>query len=648
MPWALIDVPSLALGILSRLVAETDPESRVTLVHANLDYVDWVTERTSFTPADLHFFAVDSFFSGVGDWVFTSALYGDPQWREQEFAEQLPLAKRDRELTLELHRCAPDFVRELARQIADLEPDVVGFTSTFQQNAAVLAAARMVKQELPGVRTVVGGANCDGVQGAATHRNFSFVDYVVRGEGERTFPQLLHALSAAPDAPDPEALVGIAGLCWRTPDGASVANALATIPLPAREIVSPDYGGFFERLEASSAREFVEPKLVVEGARGCWWGQKHQCAFCGLNGSSIQYRSKSPEAFRDEILALVEQYQVLDLYVVDNILDAGHLRSTLPALAETGYDLRFQYEIKSNLRREQLTTLHDAGVVNVQPGIENLSGRVLRIMSKGVTGCQNVRLLRDAATVGISVSWNYLFGFPGEHADDYLPVVEQFPALHHLDPMEGATRIVLERFSRYFNNPELGFRPMTPDAQYRRNYDLPDEEYEDFAFFFDAPSRGLGESTAEALKAAGNRWQNEHVASRLSHTDLGEEIILVSRRSGYDWTTLILRDPAEVNLFHLLDQPHTVAALSRKLVPATAQDSVGQVLERWLRLGIVFTDGGQFVHVAPEANNQELLRFARVFEGQRRSGEKSPDEASTQAPEPVAVGSASAAEGNRE
>jgi len=463
------------------------------------------------------------------------------------------------------------------------------------------------------VRTVFGGANCDGDQGAALHRNFDFVDYVVRGEGETAFPALLTALSRA----DTAALASTPGLCWRGPDGVARANPMASRPLLPNEIISPDYDGYFERLESSAARSWVEPKLVVEGARGCWWGEKHHCKFCGLNGSFMQFRSKSPNQFYDEIIRLVERHQVLDMYVVDNILDMGYLTTLLPRLTESGYDLRLHYEIKGNLRRDQLTALADAGLVSVQPGVENLSTRVLKIMDKGITGCQNVRLLRDAASAGLAPAWNYLYGFPGELPEDYLPLIEQFPALHHLTPLDVVARIVVERFSPYFNRPELGFTPLAPAPPYRRIYDLPEAELMDLAYMFSAPELGIDESVADQLRAAAEEWQREHVRSRLSQLDLGDSIVLISRRRRFDWTVLTLRDPVEVAAFRLLDQPHKPAALLRKLAGQATAAGIETLLDRWRRLGIVFTDAGQYVHVAAEATNDELLRFEEHFVGSR-------------------------------
>ncbi len=640
MPWALIDVPSLALGILRRSAQAAVPDAEIDVMHANLDYVDWVTERGDFTVQDYYFYSLETYFLGVGDWVFSSALYDDPQWRVAELTEQVPMSDRHRASALDLHRRAPEFIADIAAKILAYQPDLVGFTSTFQQNVAALAAARAVKQAAPHVLTAFGGANCDGEQGEAIHRNFPFVDFVVRGEGEAAFPDLLRALTgaapatpvggpgslrgvnllaagdlprgAAPRGADPRdggsPLATVPGLCWRRPDGTAAVNPMNARPLAPAEIVGPDYDGYFERLEASAARHWVEPKLVVEGARGCWWGQKHHCTFCGLNGSFMEFRSKSPTTFRDEILGLVQRHQVLDMFVVDNILDMNYVTTLLPMIIDSGYDLRMQYEIKSNMRRQQLDTLFDAGLVNVQPGIESLNTRVLKIMDKGVTGCQNVRMLRDSASAGISVAWNYLYGFPGETDEDYLPVIEQLPALFHLPPVDGVARIVIERFSPYFNRPELGFGALRPAAQYGLNYDLPESELLDLAYLFAVPPRGVDETVGDQLRAAAERWQQEYTESRLSHTDLGAEIVLVSRRRDFDWTVLRLTDPVQVAAFRLLDQPHTVESLARKLTAPEAE--LAELLAGWVRLGIVFTETGHYVQIAPQATNHELLRIA--------------------------------------
>ncbi|WP_432155301.1 RiPP maturation radical SAM C-methyltransferase [Streptomyces sp. bgisy153] len=613
MPWSPIDLPSLALGILKRSVDERVPGATCEVLHANLEFTDWITRRTEFSAEDYEYYALSSYFLGCGDWVFSSALYDDPVWKEDEFARVMkPKLRASRmRMTRQLHSVVPEFVAEIAQRVVDLEPDVVGLTSTFQQNTAALAAARHIKRLAPHTVTVMGGANCDAEQGAAVHRNFPFVDYVVRGEGEDAFPRLLEALR---DGTHTEAAAGIPGLCHRA-DGSSTANPMPTGPLPPAAILPPDYSGYFERLAASVARNWVEPKLVVEGARGCWWGEKHHCTFCGLNGSFMQFRSKSPDTFYEEIMGLAERHRVLDMYVVDNILDMRYLSSVLPRIIDSGYDLRMHIEIKANMRRPQLQVLADAGLIYVQPGIESLNSRVLDLMDKGVSGCQNVRMLRDAAETGLSVSWNYLHGFPGETDDDYDPVIRQLPALEHLNPpVDLSARIAIERFSPYFNRPELGFAALRPEEHYFFTYDLPEEELYDLAYVFQAPERGIRGDTVTRLNDAIGAWKKHHTDARLTQTDLGDEIVLVSRRHSFDWRTLRLTDPFQVALFRLLDQPHSPAALHRKVTadPAFASRTLADVrdlLDEWTNLGVTFTDAGQYVHVAPASVNQNLLRL---------------------------------------
>ncbi|MDG4830829.1 RiPP maturation radical SAM C-methyltransferase [Solwaraspora sp. WMMD1047] len=611
MPWAPIDIPSLALGIL-RTAAERQGHE-VHVRYANLDLVDWLTKRTSFDLGSYQFYSESSYFQGAGDWVFSSALYHPRDGHAERFAHLLAregAGQDEIELSAELYQLAPEFIEHLVADLADLAPDLVGFTTTFQQNTASLAAARLLKQRLPAVRTVFGGANCDGPQGAALHRNFPFLDHVVRGEGEIAFPDLLTALAGQPpDGRVDAELAAIPGLCWRKPDGTSVANPMARRPLPPGEILPPTFDGFFDRLDASAASGWVEPRLVVEGARGCWWGEKHHCTFCGLNGSFMEFRSKSPDRFYTEVVELARRHRLLDFFVVDNILDMGYFDSVLARLVESGYDLRMQYEVKSNLRRDHFQRLADSGAVYVQPGIESLNSHVLKLMDKGVSGCQNVRALRDAESAGVTTTWNYLYGFPGETPADYLDIIEQVPRLHHLAPPVGVSRIAIERFSPYFNRPELGFADLRPAPQYAETYLLPESELAELAYLFSAPPQGIGEELGGTLRARLDEWREAYPDSRLGYHDLGDRIVLVSQRAAYDWRVLELTADLELALFRLLHQPRTPAVLAERTAAVGGDPArVAAILADWSDLGLVFTDAGTWIQVATEANNQMLLR----------------------------------------
>ena len=151
----------------------------------------------------------------------------------------------------------------------------------------------------------------------------------------------------------------------------------------------------------------------------------------------MRFRSKSPPRVLDEFAQLARRYRSFRLEAVDNILDIAYLKDLFPVLAatETGYEIF--YEVKANLSREQLRLMAQAGVTHIQPGIESLSSNVLLLMRKGVRAIQNVNLLRWSQYYGIHVSWNILWGFPGETQQDYAEQAAVIPDLFHLPPPAG-------------------------------------------------------------------------------------------------------------------------------------------------------------------------------------------------------------------
>ena len=104
---------------------------------------------------------------------------------------------------------------------------------------------------------------------------------------------------------------------------------------------------------------------------------------------------------------------------MDNILDLKYFKTLLPELARQGARVSLFYETKSNLKKDQVRLLRDAGVTMIQPGIESFSDEVLKLMKKGVSGLQNIQLLKWCKEIGVEPLWNFLLGFPGESPDEY-------------------------------------------------------------------------------------------------------------------------------------------------------------------------------------------------------------------------------------
>ena len=291
--------------------------------------------------------------------------------------------------------------------------------------------------------------------------------------------------------------------------------------------------------------------------------------------------------------------------ITDNILDPANFETLLPRLADAGWDLRIFYEVKSNLRDDQLRTLAAAGVTIVQPGIENLSSRVLDLMGKGATGAGQVGALRRFREHGVFPVWNYLYGFPGEEwARDYAGVISQLPALVHLPPPEGASRVMLERFAPLYERPELGIDdPRRPYPWYEAVYDLPVAELAELAYVFQYRPRGISGESADQLLAAVRSWREGYERSVLSYRAFGGTVVISDRRAGWvprDHVLAGLPAVTYLTLMRHLSPPGLLAALAAGGYDADA-GLVTDWLHQWQRAGLVYADSGTWVALATRA-----------------------------------------------
>lgn len=599
MPWQGLDTPSSALGILGQCVRKNASGWAIDELYANLQWAEHLVRESdgAITSADYQRVA-DQVFHGVGDWVFTPALYDVDTYQVEEFTEFLQQRDVDPVVPVAMQKYARAFIRELAARIAADPPDVVGFTSTFMQNVPSLALAKELKRLAPGILTVLGGSNCDGPQGPALHRNFPQIDFTVSGEGERALPALLNHIAKGAGFAD------IPGLSWRD-NGQTVVNGAAKAALPFAMVPAPNYDSYFQALENSFFQDHVRPKMVLETSRGCWWGEVHQCTFCGLNGSNIDFRSKAPERIADEVRDLAERHQVLDLIMVDNILDMKYLNTAMPAMAALDCDLRIHYEIKSNMTRDQLSSLKEANILYVQPGIESLSSHVLRLMDKGISAAHNVRMLRDGEDVGLNVTWNILYGFPGETEEDYRRLLKKFAAIEHLQPPTGAWRIALERFSPYFEDPSQGFMFRRPAEIYDFIYQVPRNELYDLVYLFDTSAQGICGPLEDELKQGVEQWAKAYPRSTLSYwTDDRGRVVIEDHRASWPEEVIEL-DDVRSNVYLGMFQGAAREGIRRRLAEnghTVGEAELEEMLGYFVDRGLAFEDEGRYVSVALEVD----------------------------------------------
>jgi ribosomal peptide maturation radical SAM protein 1 len=590
MPFADVCRPAIGVSLLKAAALRAGFSAAIQYCNFNL------AELTGLATYQ----KVSSFFAPeimVGEWFFADDLFGDEIPPEDEYIENI-LATFSPPETTEALRTArklrSQYLAESVRLIADLRPKIVGFTTTFHQTCASLAVARRLKA-LPNPPIILfGGANCEGEMGLQMLQSFPWIDYVCCGESDISFPKLLDHL-----------LRGRAGkIAGVLEKGASVAITASEAVLDMDALPFPDYDDYFEQLGEKAFSKEVDVYLVTESSRGCWWGAKHHCTFCGLNGATMAFRSKSPERAFEEIVFLCKKYQRSKIAAVDNILDMRYIDTLFLRLASEGPQPELFYEVKANLRFDQLVKLHRGGMRQIQPGIESFSNQVLRLMEKGVTGFQNIQLLRWCEEIGIECVWNLLAGFPGESPEEYTRMAELIPLLTHLHPPCSCAQVRLDRFSPFHSRAgSFGFQKVRATRAYFFVFPLGRREMARLAYFFDFDyDDGRNpHDYVQPVQREVQQWWNRQVRTkdraRLDAEFEGEEIVVtdtrqVARASRYRLVGL------RAGLFVLCDAATTVRALLQHPDLAGHEATVRASLDSLVADGLMAHDQDHYVTLA--------------------------------------------------
>jgi len=616
MPWETILMPSIRLGLLKAVcdAAGLKCEVRHFTLAAMEHFIG--TSCVPGIPADEairiedYDIVAQETRSGLGDWIFSVPPLRDPPPPDEDpFLARMrtsedPAWRGRVDLALRMRARVPAFLDATASEVLAYRPRVLGLSLNFGQTAASLALLRLVKARNPSIRVVLGGAACDGPMGIALARAFPEVDALVRGEAEHVLPELVRDLIRGD-------LIGPREGRNHPVDGLPVVEASARLSAGELDALPvPDFSDYFEHLTKTSFRERIADQvaLPVEASRGCWWGQKHHCTFCGLNGDSIAYRCKSAPRVLDEFVALARRYRVLRFQVVDNIIANEHLRELLPRLRAQGADFSMFWETKSNLTRRQVRDLRDAGVRMIQPGIESLSSPILALMRKGVTALQNVRLLKWCAAYGVMPAWNFLYGFPGEPEAEYARMAAFIPSLGHLPPPSGLRPLCVDRFSPYFDDPDrYGIDIQEPEIDYRTILPVDAATATGMAYQFayrHRDGRDTG-SYVEPLRFALDAWLSEwHPARTLTYRRGPGFLSIVDRRPGAAGSISDF-GPLEAAIYLACEDGANAATIERWFTGQGLAVNVGWIqgfLDELARQKLVFVEGGKALALALPAS----------------------------------------------
>ncbi len=520
MPFGDLRIPSIGLTQL-KAVLDEEYQGRIAV-----DILYYSHDFAHYLGLDLYNSisgSMDHHNAGMGDWIFRQVAFPLTEENTEEYFEryypfQHKEAQAMKNSIREKRAGLEDFMEELIDQTAIEQADIVGFTSMFMQNVASFAMARKLKDRNPHLVTVMGGANCESPMGQEIVLNVKQIDYAFSGPGLKSFPAFVRACVAgevekcdqingvfsirncgtlptiAPANPhQPAANPTLVQLAYL--GAATVANVLAastvapTIETFGEELdidteVKLDYELFLDTLESKFPNKQVEPILLFETSRGCWWGEKAHCTFCGLNGTSMNYRAMSPVPALKLFKSLFRYSDRCSVYnCVDNILAKSYLTDVFPYL-ETPSNIHMFYEVKADLSEAEMEVLSKARVKSVQPGIESLATSTLKLMKKGTSSFQNISLLKNCLIYDIWPEWNLLVGFPGEGDEVYEKYLQDLPLLRHLPPPSGVLPVRYDRYSPYYVKAKEYELELQPVDFYELIYPFSKESLANLAYYF--------------------------------------------------------------------------------------------------------------------------------------------------------------------
>lgn len=602
MPFAEIKFPSIALTQLKAVLDERFAgrvEARVHYFNQNCAHY-----------LGLHLYSevsdsVEASTSGLGDWLFKRVAFPEAAddvdaYFQRFFSGQDSVSAAKRQLFLRKRKGIELFLDRLITTCQLDKDDLVGFTSMFSQNVPSFALASKIKQRNPGIVTVVGGANCETPMGQVLAQQVKDIDYVFSGPGLKSFVEFIEYQLQG----EREKCSQIKGVFSKNPASVSPLRGPGQDIGEETDINLPiflDYVSFLDLLGSNFSRADVDPTLLFETSRGCWWGQRSHCTFCGLNGTTMAYRSMEPTNALQQFERLFRYADRCSRFdAVDNILPKSYLTDVLPKV-HPPENVRMFYEVKADLSAAEMETLAKAGVRLIQPGIESLNTSTLKLMKKGTTAFQNINFLKHCVVYGVLPGWNLLVGFPGEAEKVYEKYVDDIPRLVHLPPPSGVYPVRFDRYSPYFVRAKEYALDLVPMDFYNFVYPFDPDALAGLAYHFkdcnyNAPYiAGMAQwvkRITESVEAWRATWATNQAPPSLLMSEIEDGVRIQDSRSGAMIEYELHGN--SVDLLRYLVAPKTTAMIAKELAHLPGFDAQHE-LDFLERRTLIFAEEGRFL-----------------------------------------------------
>jgi radical SAM superfamily enzyme YgiQ (UPF0313 family) len=386
-----------------------------------------------------------------------------------------------------------DFCNFAGQYLAARDFDFFGFSTVCSSYPLTLRIASEVKRLRPETVIVLGGPQASVVD-VATLRAFPAIDLVIRGEAEHSLPEVLDVLeNRGSMAAVPGVTFRADGEIVRNPDAPLVMD-LDAVPFPAFHLF-PDVG---------HCRHFP-----LELGRGC----PFSCTFCSTNDFfRRRFRLKSPKQMIADMRRVRDTYGISSFELVHDMftVDRKRVIEFCEALIASGEEFTWGCSARTDCVDEELISLMSrAGCRGIFFGIETGSGRMQKVIDKGLELNDSRARVRSCDKYKINTAVSLMAGFPDETMDDLRQTAAFFvdslrydhadPQLSILAPL-AATPITRQHQDALVLNDDAADMSYRGWRQEREDHALIAAHPEIFSSFYSVPLPHLDRELVKELR----------------------------------------------------------------------------------------------------------------------------------------------------
>jgi len=309
--------------------------------------------------------------------------------------------------------------KELKNFLLQYLPDYIGIYVNLMTKLNVLWIINFIKShnELSRTKIILGGP--DVRYNAENFLNHG-TDYLVIGEGEESFYELINAL----DTNKQQSLKDIPGIGFKDDAGnktftqdRTLIKTIDELPLPNRERIDiAAYQNIWKKYHGSDA-------VSVSTMRGC----PYTCRWCSRAVYGLSYRRRSPAKVIDELEIIQTDYHPDTLWFVDDVFTISHKWMNEFTLELKRRNLKINYECitrADRLNEEVISMLRDSGCFRVWIGAESGSQKIINAMDRRVDVEQVRKMIKLTRKYGIETGTFIMLGYPGETEKDIEETIE--------------------------------------------------------------------------------------------------------------------------------------------------------------------------------------------------------------------------------